>query len=80
MTRILNSLNALAERIMLPLTAGGLLLGLVATVAGQESLAWWAWTVPAVIVGIWLVASIIADLVKHEAGVDIIAVLAIGGE
>jgi len=79
MIRILNSLNTLAERIMLPITAGGLVIGLVAMVAGQESLAWWAWTVPAVIVGIWLVASIIADLLNHEAGVDIIAVLAIGG-
>jgi heavy metal translocating P-type ATPase len=79
MTQFLNALNSLAERIMLPLTAGGLVLGLVATAAGQDSLAWWAWTVPAVIVGIWLVASIIADLLAHEAGVDIIAVLAIGG-
>ncbi len=64
---------------MLPLTAGGLVLGIVATVAGNDSLAWWAWTVPALLVGIWLVASIIADLIRHEAGVDIIAVLAIGG-
>jgi heavy metal translocating P-type ATPase len=79
MTKILTALNSLAERIMLPLTAGGLLLGLVATVAGQDSLAWWAWTVPAAMVGIWLIASIIADLLAHEAGVDIIAVLAIGG-
>ena len=79
MTRILSSLNSLAERIMLPLTAGGLALGIVATFAGQDSLAWLAWTIPAMIVGIWLVASIVADLLRHEAGVDIIAVLAIGG-
>jgi len=79
MTRILEALNSLAQRIMLPLTAGGLVLGIVATIAGQETLAWWAWTVPAALVGIWLVASIIADLLNHEAGVDIIAVLAIGG-
>ena len=79
MIRILTSLNSLAERVMLPLTAGGLVLGIVATAAGQDQLAWWAWTVPAAIVGIWLIASIIADLLAHEAGVDIIAVLAIGG-
>ena len=79
MTRILHVLNALAERVMLPLTLGGLVLGLVATAAGLDSLAWWAWTLPAFIVGVWLVASIIADLLRHEAGVDIIAVLAIGG-
>jgi heavy metal translocating P-type ATPase len=79
MTRILEAFDSLAQRIMLPLTAGGLVLGLLAIAAGQETLAWVAWTVPAAIVGIWLVASIIADLLNHEAGVDIIAVLAIGG-
>ncbi len=79
MTRLLSALGSLAERVMLPLTLGGLILGLVATAAGQDSLAWWAWTVPAAIVGVWLVASIIADLLRHEAGVDVIAVLAIGG-
>ena len=47
--------------------------------AGNDSLACWAWTIPALIVAIWLVASIIGDLMRHEAGVDIIAVLAIGG-
>jgi len=40
MTRILHVLNALAERVMLPLTLGGLVLGLVATAAGLDSLAW----------------------------------------
>src|SRR5262249_5199325 len=40
---------------------------------------WWAWTVPAVIVGIRLAWQIIRDLLDHEAGVDIIALLAIAG-
>ena len=79
MTRNFAALGSLAERLLLPLTAGGLVLGLVATVAGLEGLAWWAWTVPAAIVGIWLAASIVADLLAREAGVDVIAVLAIVG-
>ena len=79
MTAALTTLGALFRRTLLPLTAGGLVLGILATIAGNESLAWWAWTIPALIVGIWLVASIIGDLLRHEAGVDIIAVLAIGG-
>jgi len=64
---------------MLPLTLGGLVLGLLAMAAGQDELAWWLWTVPALIVGAWLTASILADLIRGAAGVDVIAVLAIGG-
>jgi heavy metal translocating P-type ATPase len=79
MTQILGALSVLAERTMLPLTAGGLMLGLVATFGGNDALAWWAWTVPALLVAVWLAASIVTDLIRHEAGVDIIAVLAIGG-
>jgi heavy metal translocating P-type ATPase len=79
MTDARTTLGAFAKRTLLPLTVGGLVLGILATIAGNESLAWWAWTIPALIVGCWLVASIIGDLIRHEAGVDIIAVLAIGG-
>ncbi len=79
MTQILRALSVLAERTMLPVTAGGLMLGLVATLGGNDALAWCAWTLPALLVAVWLAASIVADLIKHEAGVDIIAVLAIGG-
>ena len=52
MTQILGALSVLAERTMLPLTAGGLMLGLVATLGGYDALAWWAWTVPALLVAI----------------------------
>src|SRR3954447_1846006 len=79
MTRILSDLDTLAKRTLLPLTSGGLALGLLATMAGNDTLAWWAWTVPAAIVGVWLIGSIVHDLIEHEAGVDIIAVLAISG-
>ncbi len=79
MTSLLARLNELAERVLLPLTVGGLALGLVANAAGQETAAWWLWTVPSAIVGAWLLGNIIADLVRREAGVDVIAVLAIVG-
>jgi heavy metal translocating P-type ATPase len=78
-TRLVAGFGALAERLLLPLTLGGLLLGIALAVAGHEPLAAAAWTVPAVIVGVWLAGSIVRDLLRHEAGVDIIAVLAISG-
>ena len=67
------------QLVLLPLTLGGLLLGLIATAVGQDELAWWAWTVPSLIVGAWLTGSIVRDLLHRQAGVDVIAVLAIGG-
>jgi len=66
-------------RVMLPLTIGGLVLGIVLTWAGRDDLAFWAWAVPSIVVGIRLAWSIIRDLLAHEAGVDIIAILAIAG-
>ncbi len=64
---------------MLLLSVVGLVAGLLASWAGNESLAWWAWTVPAVIVGLRLGWHIVRDLLDHEAGVDVIALLAIAG-
>ncbi len=46
---------------------------------GNEQAATWCWVVPSVIVGAWLTVSIIRDLLHREAGVDLIAVLAIVG-
>ena len=51
MTRALAAFDAVTERVMLPLTVLGLVVGLAATVAGNDELAWWCWTVPAVLVG-----------------------------
>jgi heavy metal translocating P-type ATPase len=79
MTTTLGRIGALIERLLLPLTVAGLVVGLLAVAAGRDDVAWWAWTVPSVIVGTWLVASIVRDLLHHQAGVDVIAVLAIGG-
>jgi heavy metal translocating P-type ATPase len=64
---------------LLPLTIVGLVLGLIATLAGREDLATWAWTIPALVVGVRLAISIVRDLLAREAGVDVIAILAIGG-
>lgn len=64
---------------MLPLTVIGLVVGLLASWAGNEDLARLAWTVPAVVVGLRLAWQILRDLLDREAGVDIIALLAIAG-
>jgi heavy metal translocating P-type ATPase len=79
MTRFLAAFDRVTERVMLPLTLAGLFGGLLATVAGNEALAWWCWTLPAAVVGAWLLLSIVRDLLERKAGVDVIAVLAIGG-
>jgi len=77
--RLTSLLESLAERALLPLSIGGLVLGLVLVVAGHPDLAHVAWTIPSLVVGLWLLASILRDLLHGEAGVDVIAVLAIGG-
>ena len=79
MTSALRRLDALITRLLLPLTVGGLVLGLLLWWAGNEQAATWCWTIPSALVGLWLTASIIRDLLHGEAGVDLIAVLAIGG-
>ncbi|HEU0242294.1 MAG TPA: heavy metal translocating P-type ATPase [Candidatus Limnocylindrales bacterium] len=79
MPRFAGRLGALAGRLLLPVTLVGLVAGLVATAAGNDELAWWCWTVPSALVGARLAVSIVRDLLHGEAGVDVIAVLAIGG-
>ncbi len=79
MSRFLAALGALAERVLLPLSVTGLVLGIGLWVAGREDLAAIVWIVPSVVVAVWLAASIIADLLAGEAGVDVIAILAIAG-
>jgi len=64
---------------LLPLCAAGLALGLGLAVTGRDDLASIAWVVPSGIVGVRLAWSILRDLLAGEAGVDVIAVLAIGG-
>jgi heavy metal translocating P-type ATPase len=64
---------------LLALTVAGLVGGLLLTWTGHEDLATWVWAVPAVIVGVRLLWSIVRDLLAGAAGVDVIAVLAIAG-
>jgi heavy metal translocating P-type ATPase len=64
---------------LLPLCAAGLALGLGLAWAGRDDLATIAWVIPSAIVGVRLAWSILRDLLAREAGVDVIAVLAIGG-
>ncbi len=79
MTRALGVWDAVTERLMLPLTVIGLVAGLLAIVVGNEPAADWCWSVPAGIVGAWLAIAILRDLLRGEAGVDVIAILAITG-
>ena len=64
---------------LLVLTIGGLVGGLILGWTGDEEAANWFWTVPTVVVGIRLVWSIGRDLLAGNAGVDVIAILAIAG-
>jgi len=79
MSRIFSTLGRLAEIVLLPLSVGGLVLGIGLWVAGHDDLGAVLWTIPSVIVAIWLAGSILADLIRGEAGVDVIAILAIVG-
>ena len=65
--------------VLLPVCAVGLSLGLVFAWAGRDDLATIAWVVPSAIVGVRLAWSIVRGLLAGKAGVDVIAVLAIGG-
>jgi heavy metal translocating P-type ATPase len=69
----------LADRLLLPLTLVGLAAGIVLTAAGRSDAAAVAWAVPAIVVAIHLAWSIVRDLIAREVGVDVIALLAIGG-
>ena len=79
MLRPLTGLRRLAERTLLPLSLAGLVLGGALWAAGRADLAALVWSIPSVVVAVWLAASIVADLLGGEAGVDIIALLAIVG-
>ena len=54
MTRILTSLNSLAERIMLPFTIGGLVLGIALSFAGARRPRVLGVGLPSIVVGVRL--------------------------
>ena len=72
-------MRSLLERAVLPLTILGLVAGVGLTLAGVPDGAALAWGIPAAIVAVRLGWSIARDLRAGELGVDIIAILAIGG-
>ncbi len=79
MRRFPERANDALERLLLPLTATGLVAGLALEATGNPTAAAVAWIVPSVVVGAWLAVSIVRDLLRRQAGVDVIAVLAIVG-
>jgi len=77
--RTLGGMRSLLARAVLPLTVLGLLAGVGLSWAGVPDGAALAWGIPAAIVALRLTWSIARDLLKGELGVDVIAILAIGG-
>ena len=69
MNRLFSSLGSLAERVLLPLSLGGLVIGIGLWLAGRDDLAAVIWTIPSVVVAIWLAGSILADLIATRNGV-----------
>jgi len=78
-TRPIERAARLLERSVLPLTIAGLIGGLALNWAGNPDAAALAWAVPSVIVAVRLAWAIARNLLAGEIGVDIIAILAIGG-
>ncbi len=69
----------LVERAILPLTIVGLFGGLILWWAGNAHAAGIVWAIPSLIVAVRLAWSIARDIAAGSLGVDIIAILAIGG-
>jgi heavy metal translocating P-type ATPase len=76
---IYERLEPMVDRLLLLLAIVALPLGLVLLAAGRPEAADAAWAMVTALVGVRLLISILVDLVHREAGVDIIALLAIGG-
>jgi cation transport ATPase len=71
--------RAALARILLPVAVGSLVLGIVLSWSGDDRAAQIVWTAAAAFVGLRLAWSIVRDLLAREAGVDVIALLAIVG-
>jgi heavy metal translocating P-type ATPase len=66
-------------RIALPMTIAGLAGGILLDLTGNLDAAFWVYTIPSAIIAARLAWDIIRDLLARETGVDVIALLAIGG-
>lgn len=73
------ALRSAIDRAILPLTLVGLVAGLAFAWAGNAEAAALLWAVPSLVVAVRLGWSIARDLLAGELGVDVIAILAIGG-
>ncbi len=69
----------LVERSILPLTIIGLFAGLLLSWSGNADKAAIVWAIPSLIVAVRLAWSIVRDVAAGHVGVDVIAILAIGG-
>ncbi len=78
-SRAWTAAGAAVQVALLPLTIAGLVVGILAALNGRDDLATWAWAIPTLLVGARLAMAIARDLRHGEAGVDVIAILAIGG-
>lgn len=67
------------HRILVAISASTLLLGLAMRIVGLEAIASLAWTAGAALVSISIGVSSIVQLIRRDAGVDVIALLAIIG-
>src|SRR5581483_5377472 len=67
------------SRILAALSALTLLLGLVMRLTGNEVIGRYIWIAGSSAVAIWIVVTSIIRLLRRDAGVDIIALLAIAG-
>src|SRR2546430_10410479 len=68
-----------APHVVALLTAAGVVVGGVAWLAGERSLAGWTWSAVTAIALVPLAASVVRDLVRRKPGVDLIALLAMSG-
>lgn len=62
---------------VLPLA--GLCVGLSAQALGEPGIAAWAWTIPTLAVLVVLVAQVVTSLARGDVGLDLVALLSMGG-
>lgn len=69
-----------SQRALLPaLPMAGLVAGLAVQALGRPDLAQWAWTIPTIAVTALLVVDVARGLLKGDFGLDLVALLAMGG-
>ncbi len=71
--------SQLVNRTLLALVLGGICAGLILSLAGNLAAAGWVWSATTVAALLPLTFSVVRDLFAGRAGVDVIALLAMGG-